>query len=91
MNEMKPASLTIYDLDALQNQYVMESCWSDALDINLELVTEFDSAGLQWLMLVKKNQQAHGHSFVLSDISDDMKNAITLLGMHALLGGAHVN
>ncbi|RUO42447.1 STAS domain-containing protein [Idiomarina aquatica] len=91
MNEMKPTSLTIYDLDALQNQYIMESYWSGALVINLALIEEFDSAGLQWLTLVKKNQQARGHSLTLSDVGDDLKNAMALLGMHSLLGVAHVN
>lgn len=91
MNEIKPTSLTIYDLDALQNQYVMESYWSGALDINLEQVTEFDSAGVQWLALVKKNQQERGQSLTLSQVSEDIKNAIILLGMHSLLGDAHVN
>ncbi|WP_404400125.1 STAS domain-containing protein [Idiomarina seosinensis] len=91
MNEMKPTSLTIYDIDALQNQYVMKSYWSDAMVINLELIEEFDSAGLQWLTLVKKNLQAGGHGLTLSGASDDLKDAIDLLGMHSLLGVAHVN
>ena len=73
--------MTIYDAAELKEKLmgVMED--SRPLELNLSKVTELDSAGVQLLMLVKKEREKQNCSLSLSNHSDEVLNVFELLGL----------
>lgn len=53
--------------------------------LDLSAVPYINSAGLRVLLATAKSTKKHGGRFVLSGLSDDVKNVIELAGFHRIL------
>jgi len=52
--------MTIYHAEAIKDELMHSLERSDVIDLDLSLVTEIDTAGIQLLMLAKRECQQHG-------------------------------
>lgn len=68
---------------ALLQALAAETAPAPALD--LSRVTDFDSAGLQLLLATRRQLQDQGRSLTLSHASPAVRQALSLLGLDALL------
>lgn len=73
--------LNIYN--ALAAKELLAGALADAQNVELDLsgVTEFDSSGLQLLVLACKETERKGHRFALSDRSEPVETVIRLFRM----------
>lgn len=86
-NFMTPASLTIFDVRRLED--ALQNCMTSGqlFHLNLQDITELDSAGVQWLMSLKQRPE------VVSRISADFQpndvctEQFRLMGLNDFFGG----
>lgn len=55
------------------------------LEIDLGGVTEFDTAGLQLLLSLRKELNSRAGSLVITGASESVRNLVTFFGVHDLL------
>jgi len=73
--------LTIYN--ALELKTKLDELVNDPRELEIDLagVTEIDTAGIQLLMLAKRERDRHGWHFALTSHSDPVVDAFELTGM----------
>lgn len=54
-----------------------------SVEISLVNVTEIDSAGIQWLMLVKRERETHNLSFRLTNLSDEVRDVFKIIDLES--------
>ena len=73
--------MTIYNAAALKEKLMPVLGDARDLDINLTDVTEIDTAGVQLLMLMKKERAAHGHALSLTDHSSAVLDVFEMMDL----------
>ena len=75
------ASLTIYDVPALLEEFV--SCFESGGEITVDVgsVTECDAAGLQLLCAVRKNTRENRQSFRVLGDSKAIRDTLQYMGL----------
>jgi anti-anti-sigma factor len=78
--------MTIYNAAALKQS--LDGALNDAreLEINLSKVNEIDSAGIQLLMLAKKERAQHDRETTLTAHSNAVVDALEILGLAPYFG-----
>ena len=76
--------MTIYNAAALHASLMLIIAQGRELEINLAGVTEIDSAGVQLLMLAKKQCDGHEHRLTLTEHSNVVLDVFDLMGLHDL-------
>ncbi|HEY9051591.1 MAG TPA: STAS domain-containing protein [Gammaproteobacteria bacterium] len=75
--------MTIYTISELKDRLMpLIEAWKE-LDINLANVTEIDSAGVQLLMLAKKERAAQNLALTLSEHSNTVLDVFELMDLVA--------
>ncbi len=73
--------MTIYNAAELKDRLMpLQDGWQE-LEINLAKVTEIDSAGIQLLMLLKKERAEHQLSLSLTDHSNTVLDVFELMDL----------
>lgn len=75
--------LTIYDAVALHRALLESLGAADSLDLDLAQVTDLDAAGLQQLMLLRREARAAGKALQVIAHSDATRDVLTLCGLDA--------
>lgn len=75
--------MTIYNAAALKEKLAGVLDHPQRLEIDLSEVTEIDSAGIQLLMLARKECARRGRALTLGNPSDAVAEAFRLLGLAA--------
>ena len=83
--------LSIYRAVELKQALLAPLTNGATLDVDLSGVTEFDTAGLQLLMLAMRSAQAAGCEMQLLAPSDAVRDVLDLLDLNAYFGDALVN
>ena len=79
--------LTIYDAVAL-HRALLESLGScDCLELDLSAVTDLDAAGLQQLLLLRREARATGKDLQILAHGDATRDVLALCGLDADFGG----
>jgi anti-anti-sigma factor len=78
--------LTIYDAVALHRALIESLGACDSLELDLAAVTDLDAAGLQQLMLLRREARATGKSLQVLAHSDATRDVLTLCGLDADFG-----
>jgi anti-sigma B factor antagonist len=73
--------MTIYTAMELKEKLMPALADKRPLEINLSNVTEMDSAGVQLLMLAKKERAANEHKLTLTDHSDTVVDVFELMDL----------
>lgn len=73
--------MTIYNATEIKNQLITLLNETRELEINLANVVELDSAGVQLLMLAKKERARNHQLLTLSEPSTATRDAIELMGL----------
>lgn len=73
--------MTIYNALSLKEQLLQTLNEKRSLEIDLSQVTEIDCAGIQLLMLAKKERTQSGQKLVLINHSSAVLDAFELLGL----------
>lgn len=79
--------LTIYTAAAVKKQLVPPLTQGRDLTIDLASVTEIDTAGLQLLILAKKETIANGVKLQLRNVSAPVTELLALAGLNAYFAG----
>lgn len=79
--------LTIYDAVALHRALLESLGAADSLDLDLAKVTDLDAAGLQELMLLRREARAAGKALQIITHSDATRDVLTLCGLDADFDG----
>jgi len=79
-------NFTIYDVENIQADLMVEFANNDRLDINMESVEKIDMAALQLLVSAKRSCQEEQKTFGLSNVSDEVATAIRMSGLESELG-----
>lgn len=80
--------LNIYNALAAKEQLAGALAGAENIELDLSNVTEFDSSGLQLLVLACKETERKGHRFVLTDRSEPVETVIRLFRLSEFFGGA---
>lgn len=78
--------MTIYTADELKSQLLPHLARSGGLEIDLSQVSEVDSAGLQLLILAKRETRLTGQTLLLTSHSRAVQEAFELCNLAAFLG-----
>lgn len=78
-----PSALTIYDVGALEQGFDT-GLLQAPLTLDLAAVTEFDSAGAQWLLSLRARLRAVGHGWQPLNLPAIVTEAVTQLGLAPL-------
>lgn len=71
-------NMTIYEAEALRNELVeYQNTYSD-LQLNLSAVADFDSSGVQLLMVLENSAKNLGKAFCVDHISDPVAEVLKL-------------
>jgi len=73
--------LTIYNAAALKSAFDSALEVPDKLEINLAGVTEIDTAGVQLLMMLKRDRATVGRSLALTNHSNEVLEVFDMLGL----------
>lgn len=73
--------MTIYNAMDLKEKLLPVLGETRELELNLANVTEIDSAGVQLLMLARKERDAHEHALTLTDHSSAVLDVFELMGL----------
>jgi len=79
-------NFTIYDVENIQADLMVEFSNNERLDINMESVEKIDMAALQLLVSAKRSCQEEHKTFGLSNVSDEVATAIRMSGLESELG-----
>lgn len=77
--------MTIYTAAELKSQLLPHLAHSRGLEINLSQVSEVDSAGLQLLILAKRETQLKGQTLLLTSHSSAVQEAFELCNLATFL------
>lgn len=80
-----PAETTIYAAAALKEALLESLARTESLELDLSGVEEFDSAGLQLLLLTRREAAAAGKRLRLIEPSAPVRGVLTLLGLDEAL------
>ncbi len=86
MMKLEALNFTIYDVENVQTDIMVEFSNNDKLEIDMQSVEKIDIAALQLLVSAKRSCQNEGKSFVLSNLSDEVTSAIRTCGLESELG-----
>jgi len=78
--------LTIYTVAELKESLLAKLLTNDELVLDLSAVDEFDAAGLQLLIVIKRGAMALGRVFKITQHSPAVLNLLNLAGLTSLLG-----
>jgi len=78
--------LTIYDAVALHRALIESLGTCEGLELDLAAVTDLDAAGLQQLMLVRREARATGKTLQILAHSDATREVLALCGLDASFG-----
>ena len=78
--------LTIYDAVALHRALLESLGACDSLELDLAAVTDLDAAGLQQLMLLRREARATGKMVQVLAHSDATRDVVALCGLDADFG-----
>ncbi|TAN51238.1 MAG: anti-sigma factor antagonist [Methylococcaceae bacterium] len=78
--------MTIYTAEALKTHLLNALCVSNTLEIDLSAVEEMDSAGMQLLVVVKREAQRLGKKLSLVQHSPATMRVLDLFNMSAYFG-----
>ena len=73
--------MTIYNASELKKKFMPLMDETHDLVVNLSKVTEIDSAGVQLLMLLKKERAIRGKTLTLIDHSNTVLDVFELIGL----------
>jgi len=79
-------NFTIYDVENVQADLMVEFANNDTLDVDMESVEKIDMAALQLLVSAKRSCQEERKTFGLSNVSDEVATAIRMSGLESELG-----
>lgn len=78
--------MTIYTAAELKEKLLAVLDYPQELEVNLSDVSEIDSAGIQLLMMLKKERSAHQRSFSLVEHSTVILDAFETMGLVPYFG-----
>lgn len=76
--------LNIYTVATVQQQLLKALNGGQPIDLDLGEVSEFDSAGVQQLLVLKRECDALGRGLRITAISDSVREVFTLLNLNEL-------
>ncbi len=79
-------NFTIYDVENIQMDLMVEFANNESLDVDMSSVEKIDMAAMQLLVSAKRSCQAESKTFSMSHVSDEVANAIRVSGLEAELG-----
>ena len=79
-------NFTIYDVENIQAELMVECANNDTLEIDMQSVEKVDMAALQLLVSAKRTCQREDKVFSLNNLSDEVKSAIQVSGLESELG-----
>ncbi len=86
MMKLETLNFTIYDVENVQAEIMVEFANNDSLEIDMGSVEKVDLAGLQLLVSAKRSCQEGGKTFSLSNLHDEVASAIRICGLESELG-----
>lgn len=86
---LTPNSLTIFDVRQLED--TLQACLNNnrRLSVDLQQLSEFDAAGVQWLMSLELRSLLQEHRVELLDPSAFCLEQLNLIGFKELMGAAN--
>jgi len=79
-------NFTIYDVENIQADLMVEFANNDSLDIDMSSVEKIDMAAMQLLVSAKRSCKEEDKTFALSNVSDEVLTALRVSGLEAELG-----
>ena len=86
MMTLEALNFTIYDVEEVQKNIMVEFINNDNLEIDMKSVEKIDIAALQLLVSAKRSCIEENKSFSLLNMSDEVLDAVRICGLESELG-----
>jgi len=86
MMTLEALNFTIYDVEEVQKEVMVEFKNNDTLEIDMKSVEKIDIAALQLLVSAKRSCQEENKSFSLTNMNDEVLDAVRICGLESELG-----